>query len=91
MEGEISKAQGLVGESRERSDLLRIPGGPPKAYIHEQQDRTFNKQIKRCGRKSCDADRTSLERSKLTAAKFSKLGNVYLGRKDLDNLFKIEL
>ena len=39
MEGQVPETQDIGGESRERFDLLRIPGGTQEAHLHEQQDR----------------------------------------------------
>ena len=49
MEIQVPETQGMVGESGERFDLLRFPGRPQEAGLHEQQDRVVQQADKKAG------------------------------------------
>ena len=49
MEIQVPETQGMVGESGERFDLLRFPGRPQEAGLHEQQDRVVQQADKADG------------------------------------------
>ena len=49
MEVQVPETQGMVGESGGRFDLLRFPGRPQEAGLHEQQDRVVQQADKKAG------------------------------------------